>query len=461
MSRSPLDLHADPVASADERGGSLEQLVHELAASNAQLSQRYERRLSMESRLRRVATGMHRVLDVDAILSFVVAELVAALGGRAVVYCLDVDGSVTVRAQWFDEATPPVRELEGVSLPEQMQRQAWRLAARDRTATVDNVAGARGIDAAARDHLVGLDVTAMMSGAIQLVDDEVLFIVVHHLDGPRAWTDDDVAVLEGIVRETASALRNAVAFEHQQVALRDRQQLDRDKDAFVSNVSHELRTPLASVLGYLELLRDEHADGLNEQQVGLLEIVERNAGRLLTLIEDLLLLSRVQDRDRPLNHEPVRLDDLVKGIVATVRPAAKERRLEVSTDLPEEHGMTVLGDAVELERAVLNLVTNAVKFTPPGGQVAIEVAYQAEQVRLQVTDDGVGIPEKEQSRLFERFYRGSAAQSGAVTGSGLGLSITHHIVQRHGGTIRLSSTPGEGTTFTIELPRSAHQPASS
>lgn len=450
MSVAPLGL--DPAPGRDEQGGSLEQLVLELAAANTQLSQRYERRLGIERRLRHVATGMHRVLDVDAILSFGVAELVDAFGDRAVVYRLGVDGATEVMAQWFADAVPPIRELGGVRLPGQVHRQAWRLAARQTTEWVGNVARATGLDDATRRYLVDLGVSSMMSGAIQLVDDEVLLVAVHRLGRPRTWSDDDRSLFEGIVREIATALRNAVALEQQQQALRARQQLDRDKDAFVSNVSHELRTPLTSVLGYLELLRDDHAGGLTEEQLEMLGVVERNAGRLLGLIEDLLLLSRVQDEDRASIRESVRIDEVLHGIVATVRPAAGDRRLELDTDLPVDP-VTVTGDAGELERALLNLVTNAIKFTPPGGRVAIGLRLRGDRVLVQVCDDGVGISEQEQARLFERFYRGSAAQRCEVTGSGLGLAITRHIVQRHDGTIQLRSRPGEGTTVTVDLPR--------
>ncbi|MFP4312141.1 MAG: ATP-binding protein [Nitriliruptoraceae bacterium] len=441
-----------PTSGADGYVAMLEQRVQDLAAANAQLSQRYERRLAVERRLRHVATGMHRVLDVDAILSFGVAELVAAFGDRAVVYRLGVDGSVAILAQWFDDAVPPVRELEGVTLPTQLHRQAWRLAERNVIACVGDVQRGPGLDPDTRTFLADLGVTAMMSGAIQLVDDEVLLIVVHGLIGPRLWREDDTALFEGIVYEIATALRNTVALEQQQAAFEALQLLDRDKDAFVSNVSHELRTPLASVLGYLELLRDEHAERLTDEQVDLLGVVERNAGRLLRLTEDLLLFARVQDADRTLPCEPVDLEEVVRSILTTVRPTALERNLELAARLPAEP-IVVRGSGMELERALLNLVGNAVKFTPSGGQVTVDVSLSDDRVRLQVRDDGVGIPEEEHGRLFERFYRGSAAQRGAVTGSGLGLPITRHIVERHGGGIELWSQPGVGTTVTVELPR--------
>lgn len=440
-----------PVQVTSDRVEALEQRVLDLAAANAQLSKRYERRLAVERRLRHVATGMHRVLDVDAILAFGAAELVAAFGDRAVVYRLDRDGEVEVLAQYFDDGVAPVREFGGVTLPQQLHRQAWRLATRNVISCIGDVGSGSGLDEPTRRHLADLGVTAMLSGAVQLVDDEVLLIVVHGLIGPRSWREDDTALFEGIVHEIATALRNAVALEQQQRALAAQQQLDHDKDAFVSNVSHELRTPLASILGYLELLRDEHSDGLSEEQLDLLTVVERNSGRLLALIEDLLLFSRVQDSDRPLASEAVELDELVRNILDTVRPSAHERQLELLAELPPEP-VVVTGDANELDRALLNLVSNAVKFTPSGGRVAVSASVLGDRVRIAVSDTGLGIPEEEQARLFERFYRGSAARQGAVTGSGLGLAIARHIVHRHGGTIELRSKPGRGTTFTVELP---------
>lgn len=440
----------------------LEQLVLELAATNAQLTERYEQQLALESRLRRVATGMHRVLDIDAILSFGVAELVDALGERAVVYRLGTDGSAEVLAQYFDETVEPIRELGGVTLPRQVHEQAWRLASRQLTSRVPDVAADRLLDPATRAHLADIGVKALLAGSIQLVEDEVLLVSVQRVSGPCRWSDDARWLFEGILREITTALRNATALEQQLAALRARQDLDRDKDAFVSNVSHELRTPLTSVLGYLELLRDEGADGLSDQQQELLAVVERNAGRLLTLIEDLLLLSTVQSEDRTPVSERVRIDEVAGSAVETLRPAARDRRLSLTTRLPPSP-VVVVGDPVELERALLNLLVNAVKFTSPGGNVALDVEVADRLVRLRVSDDGVGIPEEEQSRLFERFYRGSAAQRGAVTGSGLGLAITHRIVERHQGRVEVRSQAGKGTTVVVELPLAIedHHPASS
>jgi PAS domain S-box-containing protein len=245
---------------------------------------------------------------------------------------------------------------------------------------------------------------------------------------------------------------------------------ERMKDQFVSLISHELRTPLSSILGYLELVMDPDSEPLTDEQRQYLTTVERNAHRLLRLVGDLLFTAQVEAGRFTLQPEDVDLAAVVRAAEDTVRVTAATAGVEVRVDVPAD-GLIVPGDTVRLGQACDNLISNAVKFTPAGGRVELslragwqtadgevstsERAGSVPVAQLAVSDTGVGIPAGEQARLFTRFFRASTAQRNAVPGVGLGLSITKAITTAHGGTLDLESTEGEGTTFTMTLPRPA------
>jgi PAS domain S-box-containing protein len=249
--------------------------------------------------------------------------------------------------------------------------------------------------------------------------------------------------------EAERALMEALETERQAVErLRD---VDQVKDAFVSSVSHELRTPITSILGYTEMLEDGVYGDLSVEQLDAVHRVAGNSSRLLSLIDDLLTLSRVQEDGIRFVDRVVDLRKIVAAGCAVVAPTMQRRDLELTVDLPDEP-IPFLGDRDMLERVVINLVGNAVKFTPEGGEVTVGLHTELETVVLTVADSGIGIPPQEQERLFSRFFRSSLAQEQAIPGSGLGLSIAHAIVEKHGGTMAVESEPGVGTTFRVRLP---------
>jgi PAS domain S-box-containing protein len=227
-------------------------------------------------------------------------------------------------------------------------------------------------------------------------------------------------------------------------------ELDRAKGEFVSAVSHELRTPLTSIVGYTELLTDDHAN-LTAMQQQLIERIERNGERLLHLVEDLLTLARVEDGSLSLDRVPTDLRHAVRSATDEVSHSAHKGRVSLRVHLPPEP-VVLEGDAAYLERLVLNLVSNAVKFTPEGGSVDVDVSAGPEVAQLRVKDTGMGIPLAEQSRLFQRFFRSTLATEHAIQGTGLGLHIVRSIAEAHEGSADFESTPGVGTTFRILLP---------
>jgi signal transduction histidine kinase len=266
--------------------------------------------------------------------------------------------------------------------------------------------------------------------------------------------DLSARVEERGVEEVAELGRsfNKMADEIQELVAELRQ-LDEMKDRFVSAVSHELRTPLTSIKGYLEGVLEEETGPLNERQREELEIVYRNATRLQDLANDLLTLARLESGRIEMELAPLDVCELLAELRTELEPAARKQGVELRLEL--DGPVAVEADDLRLHQAVGNLIGNAIKFTNGGGRVALRALARDGEAVIEVADDGVGIPADELPRLKERFYRASTA--GSAKGSGLGLSITHEIVDSHGGRMEVESTVGEGSTFRIMLP--ALQPA--
>ncbi len=226
---------------------------------------------------------------------------------------------------------------------------------------------------------------------------------------------------------------------------------------FVASVSHELRTPVTSIVGYVELLVDESAEPLTPTQRGFLEAIERNSNRAAALASDLLAVASLESgRARPRR----RVDLCVVARLAreALRPLLVKRVLDLDFDIQQEP-LFVEGNADDLERALVNLVGNAVKFTSDGGWVRCTLRAHttdgAPSAQITVSDNGLGIPDDEQPRLFSRFFRSSTAESRQIQGTGLGLFIVDAIVRQHGGRIDVRSEHLVGSTFTVDLPQAA------
>jgi signal transduction histidine kinase len=246
-------------------------------------------------------------------------------------------------------------------------------------------------------------------------------------------------------RSEAESARRALAEQNKRL-----RELDRLKDEFLSLVSHELRTPLTSIRGYLDLVLDEDAGHLNPEQRRFLEAVDRNSGRLLRLVGDLLFVAQADAGRLSLEQAKLDVSSIAADCVEGARPAADEKSIELvllAAPVP-----ALVGDRVRLSQVLDNLVSNALKFTPAGGTVQVKTFSDGEHVAVEVSDTGIGVPLADQPRLFERFFRSNAAYDQAIPGTGLGLAIVKAIVEAHRGRITLDSQEGQGTTFRIELP---------
>ncbi len=310
------------------------------------------------------------------------------------------------------------------------------------------------------DQVQGLDTVRRHKDG-HLIDVSLAISPVYGVDG--AMSGFSTIARDGSARkETERALQLqadllAARLAKEAEASETLRELDRIKDDLVANVSHELRTPLTSISGYIELLKGSDAGPLTAQQRQWIDAVDRNSERLLVLVNNMLVVSVVEAGKLPSEMSSVDLKDVVLSARGVLQPLIDGRPLTTRFRLPANQ-ILVHGDASQLERVVWNLVSNALKFTDAGGTVECALDIEAGQAKITVSDDGIGIPENEQSDLFTKFFRSTTATDRAIPGSGLGLSIAASIVRNHHGKISVISTPGRGTQVVVTLPLEARTP---
>lgn len=269
----------------------------------------------------------------------------------------------------------------------------------------------------------------------------------------RNWNDRDVQVAKTMAVGLAATLTAIQLYEQERKALAAVKQLDESKNMFLASVSHELRTPLSSIVGYLELLED----AVTQKEIPrnfsyMIDAIHRNSQRLLDLIENILTASSIESGALQLTKTRIHLTSILMRAAEAVMPQVSAKRIDLKMHMGE--GIPDLDlDAKHLERAILNILSNAIKFTPEGGIISVDVAADNNCVTISISDTGMGIAEDEMERLFTKFYRTSAARDNAVQGTGLGLMIVKAIVEAHGGRVAVFSKVGKGTTFQLILPK--------
>jgi signal transduction histidine kinase len=270
----------------------------------------------------------------------------------------------------------------------------------------------------------------------------------------REWTylrDDGASIpVELSVTARVDGMGMTVGYLFVAYDMTKAREVARLKDEFVGLISHELRTPLSSILGYLELLRDDGDVPLSDGQHRYLDVAERNAHRLLRLVGDLLFTAQVESGTFHLDERAQHLEPILAASVESARPAASAAGISIRLDVVDD--VVINADSVRLGQACDNLISNAIKFTPSGGSVTVGLTGSAPNAVITVTDTGMGIAAGELDKLFSRFFRATTATRNAVAGVGLGLVITRAIARAHGGDIGVTSEEGVGTCFSMTLP---------
>ncbi len=227
-------------------------------------------------------------------------------------------------------------------------------------------------------------------------------------------------------------------------------QIDKLRRELVANVSHDLRSPLASIQGYLETIQQKEPSINPEDRSKYYEIVLRNTKKLGTLIEELFELSKFDAQDVQPEMEPVSMAELAQDLVQQFKPLAEQKGITLKAVLSDEHTNLVYADIALMERAISNLIDNALKHTPAGGTVSIISTNDKENVSFTISDTGKGIAEENIQRIFDRFYQEDPSRT-VGSGAGLGLSIAQKILELHGSKLSVESKSGNGTTFSFVL----------
>jgi len=273
---------------------------------------------------------------------------------------------------------------------------------------------------------------------------------VETMEADKHVFDLRVAPLQERAASAAQSTRGAVGVFFDITRL---ERLERVRQEFLSNVSHELRTPLTAIRAFVETLEDGAIDD-EEHNRRFLSIIDRNAARMHSLIDDILELSAIEAGTVTVAVAPVRLRSMVNDVLTSLAARAGEREVSLENEIAEE--VVVYADARRLEQMLTNLADNAIKFNPEGGAVRVHHERAGERDRILVSDTGEGIAPEHIRRIFERFYRVDRARSRALGGTGLGLAIVKHLARAHGGEATVQSVPGQGSTFIIELPFKDH-----
>jgi signal transduction histidine kinase len=295
-----------------------------------------------------------------------------------------------------------------------------------------------------RGQAIGVWVVAGLAAALSLAVVGRAAGILRALERLRAREEE--------ARQTAEAARRLLVEQNARLV-----EADRLKDEFVALVSHDLRTPLTSIIGYVELALDEEGAPLDAERRGFLEVVARSSDRLLRLVDDLLLAARLQSGRLMLSLTDVDLLALCDQAVLEMRARADQKG--VTLRLLGDEQVLAYGDRRRLLQILDNLISNGIKFTPPGGSVDVRVEQTAGGSRIEILDSGVGIEPGEEERVFERFYRSPSAVKAEVQGTGLGLFIVRAVVEAHGGTITAARRKEGGSVFRLELPARVHDPS--
>ena len=395
----------------------------------------------------RTASGTPQALEIMC------AALGEGLGlDRVLANTVGLQHRVHVGAQWHRPGLPPPTDLAELPDVGDLAEELWLSGG---THAVDDLLAVPETEPTLRSRF--FDTSGARASVIVPIGlhDRVIGIIYGVMAvEPRTWTTADTDVFKAAAGFVAKAIVAAEHQSNQRDYVQRIDKLDRQKSDFLATVSHELRTPLTSIGGYLELLQGPDAAQLTvQQQQRMLEAIGRNATRLRHLIEDVLVLSRIEGGVSEVDFVEVSIRGVISRAGQELRALAESHSVEIRID-PGPPAAVVRGDRASLDRAVVNILSNAIKFGRAGGYVTLcgTLDDDAQRVLITCQDQGAGIPADDLADLFTKFFRASNATNTVIPGTGLGLSIAKQIVEDHHGELRLTSIEGEGTIVVMDLP---------
>lgn len=448
----------DLTVRAHENRGPIEirELAHDfnlLVEHEAELEQIRSRARRMQELTLKIDHAMRSAANTQQALEILCAELGTGFDvDRVMTNTANADGVPTLVAQWHRPGLLPLGELSDELRPHisavsaELWKSSDRLVSNERLAPETQSERAKAFyrysDARA-SIVVPVGVGELVVGSIYVLT----------TTGPRDWTEAEVNAVDRVAAFLAQFIVEQTFLDQLNEHVERLEQLNRQKDTFVATVSHELRTPLTSIIGYLEVLKDGYGGDVTEEQEQMLDVIDRNAIRLLGLIQDLLALNKRESELEKIEMVIVSMPKLITTVCQELSLLAESSAIKIECDADPPRAF-VRGDRGKLQSAVVNIVSNAIKFSPRGGVVTIGCTLDESnrQVKFKCQDHGIGIPAVDQGELFKRFYRASNAVTEFIPGTGLGLAIVKQIVDDHGGEIHLTSVEGEGTTVVIDLP---------
>jgi signal transduction histidine kinase len=415
-----------------------------------QLRQRDEELLSLQDQLSSAYVHLQTMYDVtttatstlllEEVLNLIARKAAGAMQVRACVIMLagddgaqmDMIASYGLSQRYLDAGPVDARQIDHIS---RTLRSGQPTIVRD-TTRIDQLMYPSGTRAAGIGSIlsVPLLIRGKAEGVISVYSDE-----------PDHFADGDARFLSTVVSAAATAVENARVYKALQMA-------DRARSDFVRMVTHEFRSPLSAVQSMLNLLQTGIVGPLTDKQRDLIDRSQQRLSLLLATVGDLLELAAGSMEVLEGEKKRIDLGEILARVAELMEPRARDKAVGFSVEIAEEP-LVVLGFEDGLERALMNLVSNAVKYTPEDGRVTVRAWAEQEEIRLEVSDTGIGIPEDALPRIFSEFYRAKNAKAMEVDGTGLGLVIAKEAVERHGGQITVHSVVGEGSTFSVSLSR--------
>ncbi|MBE9507583.1 MAG: GAF domain-containing protein [Chloroflexi bacterium] len=455
-----VDVESDQLVDFGEEDQSLLEAVADTVAiglCNARLHQETQRHVQELTLLNRISVGFGMALDLDALINHALEELHHLVNADRT-YFITSDPDARTWETTHEQIAPGVEPDIGLSGAFDNVSVELETMLTGQPFAVFDIATDPRVEAA-REMYRSLGMQSMLLVPILVGGRLYGALGFGYCRERHAWHPDEIRLLESVAHQLGLGLENVRLFEEARLradelsaALVRLEELDHYKDRFIQNVSHELRSPLALVRGYAEMLHAGELGELRPEQKKPVAVIARRARMLSDLVKDITLV--LEAEVNPPQPEPVPLDELTRTAVEDFQVATEQADLTLRAEIAP-HLPPASGSPTYLRRVLDNLLGNAVKFTPAGGTITVQVRQEGKQIVLEVSDTGVGIPANQLDRIFERFYQVDSSTGRRYGGVGLGLALVKDITETYGGHVTVESQVNEGSTFSVYLPIAA------